>query len=489
MLKRLRRTLPLVMVAAALPLLAAGQEAAEPEAPAHPVFPTAPTVERLPNGLTVVSVPWDSPGIIAYYTLVRVGSRDEVEAGHSGFAHLFEHMMFRGTERFPQEAYEARIQGFGADNNAYTTRDFTMYTITGPSAALPQLVELEADRFQRLHYSEEQFRTETGAVQGEYAKSASNPFLQMWEGLSEMAFTRHTYGHTTLGYLRDICAMPDKFEYSQRFFERFYTPDNATIVVAGDIDHARLMELVREHYGAWEGTRDEPRILREPNPRGGQTRHIPWDGSSPPRIFLGYRIPQFESSSRRIRDRRESMRDTAALQIVHGLVFSESSPLYQRLVVDEQKAIRLYSWDGDYNRDPGLFIAGAVLKPDVPFEPIIEAIQSELTGVARGHITDERIEAVRSNLRYSLLTGIETPDQAANLVGSFVAAGGDVGALERYLAALAAVDGEDIQRVAQRYLTERRRYVVTLAPRGEDEGEAQTSDELCPSPETEGDDS
>lgn len=122
---------------------------AQPAA-ATSVLPHAPTVERLPNGLTVMSVPWDTPGIVAYYTVMRVGSRDEVEPGHSGFAHLFEHMMFRGTERFPEDVYERTIQSFGADNNAYTSNDYTCYHVTAPSSALARIVELEADRFPRL---------------------------------------------------------------------------------------------------------------------------------------------------------------------------------------------------------------------------------------------------------------------------------------------------------------------------------------------------
>src|SRR5690606_1038216 len=209
------------------PALALAQESA--------VFSSPPRVERLPNGLTVISLRTDAPGIIAYYTLVRVGSRDEVEPGHSGYAHRFEHMMFRGTERFPQARYEETIQGFGADNNAYTTQDFTLYTVTAPSTVLAQVVELEADRFQHLAYDEPAYRTETGAVRGEYDTHVSSPFLRMWETLSALAFTRHTYGHTTLGYLRDIDRMPEELAYSRAFFRRFYTPDNATIIVAGDV--------------------------------------------------------------------------------------------------------------------------------------------------------------------------------------------------------------------------------------------------------------
>ncbi|MCZ7680173.1 MAG: insulinase family protein [Sandaracinaceae bacterium] len=287
-----------LILACALPCAALAQGA-----PGEAVFGVAPRIERLPNGLTVISVPWESPGIVAYYTLVRVGSRDEVEPGHSGFAHLFEHMMFRGTERYPQDRYEQVIQSFGADNNAYTSQDYTLYTLTAPSSALERVVEIEADRFQNLSYDEAAFRTETGAVRGEYDTSASNPFLKMWEALSELSFTRHTYGHTTLGYLRDIDAMPEKLDYSRRFFRRFYTPDNSTIIAVGDVDHARLTQLVRQHYGRWRGRRDQPPIPTEPEPAQGSTRHIDWPGAASPRMFVGYRTPGFASGGRSASDR------------------------------------------------------------------------------------------------------------------------------------------------------------------------------------------
>src|SRR5688572_7955657 len=162
----------------ALAMLTSGTALAQ-----RPVFPTPPRVERLPNGLTVIMIPWQSPGIVAYYTLVRVGSRDEVEAGHTGFAHLFEHMMFRGTERFPASAYEERFQELGADHNAFTTSDFTLYTTVAPSSGLGAIIEVEADRFQHLRYEEDAFRTETGAVRGEYDTSVSDPMQRMLEEL------------------------------------------------------------------------------------------------------------------------------------------------------------------------------------------------------------------------------------------------------------------------------------------------------------------
>ncbi len=471
----------------ALALMFATVAQAQPEAgaPAHPLFPRPPESTRLPNGLTIVSVPWSTSGIVAYYTLVRVGSRDEVEPGHSGFAHLFEHMMFRGTEAMPGPAYEERIQALGADNNAYTTRDFTLYTLTAPSTSLAEIVAIEAERFQRLHYDEDVFRTETGAVQGEYAKNASHPFLPMWEAMSELAFSRHTYGHTTMGYLRDVCAMPSRFEYSQRFFRRFYTPDDTTLVVVGDVDHAELVRLAREAYGSWRGRRDQPRIPAEAEPRQGARRHLVWDAPTPPRLWIGYRAPSFDGGQARGPRRERALRTTAALEIAKALALAEPSPLYQRLVVEERKLLELSSWTNEFTRDPGLFLVTSVMTPgdDPPaYDAMVDAVQSALAEIGEGRTPAERIEAVRSNLRYGLLTEVQTPSDVADLLARFAATGGSVAALDEYLAALAAVTPEEIAEAARTYLIPARRFVVTLGERRESDGPRPEPAPLCPDP-------
>ncbi len=472
-------TLSLTALALALslaaPLAHAQQNVEAPPEPSrpppHPIWGDAPpTLTRLPNGLTVITVRRDTPGILAYYTLMRVGSRDEVEAGHSGFAHLFEHMMFRGTARYPEAAYERTMQSLGADNNAYTSSDYTCYTVTGPSTALARIVELEADRFQHLQYDEAQFRTETGAVLGEYNKNASGPDLLLEETLNELAFTRHTYGHTTMGYLRDVQAMPGYFAYSQAFFRRFYTPDDATIVVVGDVDHANVLRLVTAQYGAWAGHRDQPRIPVEPEPRAGAARELPWQGATPPRIFVGYRTPSFDggfagASRRDVAGRAAALRETAALQIVHALAFSTSSPLYQRLVVDERKLLDLSSYaGGTMSRDPGLFIIDATAADATDLAAVVTTMQTELASIAGGHTPAERIREVQSHLRYARLLGLETPDDIAEVIASTLAIGGDLARLDEYLAALAAVTPEEVAHAAGRYLVEGRRFVVTLKP-------------------------
>src|SRR4051794_25947830 len=169
MKKRLARTLPIMLAA-----LAAAPERGRA---AEKVFPFPIGQTTLENGLNVLSVPYDAPGIIAYYTVVRTGSRNEVEKGLSGFAHFFEHMMFRGTDRYPQEKYNDVLKALGANSNPFTTDDWTCYPLPAPASSLAQVVEIEADRFRNLKYDEPAFQKEARAVLGEYNKSASSPFL------------------------------------------------------------------------------------------------------------------------------------------------------------------------------------------------------------------------------------------------------------------------------------------------------------------------
>src|SRR3954462_3269307 len=174
-----------------LPLLAALIAA---PAPAK-AFPFPVELHTLDNGLKVALVPYDSPGLVAYYTLMRVGSRNEVEKGRSGYAHFFEHMMFRGTKSHPAKDYNDTVTGLGLDSNASPDNDLTLYHLYGPAKALPTIIEYEADRFMHLEYDESAFRTEAGAILGEYTKSASIPEQKLYEVMSETAFTRHPYAH------------------------------------------------------------------------------------------------------------------------------------------------------------------------------------------------------------------------------------------------------------------------------------------------------
>jgi zinc protease len=420
------------------------------------VLPQPPRVEKLDNGLTLVLVPWDSPGIVAYQTTVRVGSRDEVEEGHTGFAHLFEHMMFRGTAKYPKDVYERAIQVMGADNNAFTWFDLTNYYLLAPTSALPKLIDIEADRFQRLEYSEADYRTETGAVHGEYNKNASSPGQIMEEALLETAFRKHTYGHSTMGYLADIKKMPGYYEYSRAFLTRFYTPDNAIVTVVGDFDGDEVLRLVKAAYGGWSGTRDQPEIPIEPPQQEPRQRHVDWSSPTAPRMTLAYRIPSFSLADR----------TSVSLDVLRELLFGTSSPLYQRLAIEEKKVLAMSAPGGLWAppaRDPFLFVVDLVLQPGTRFEEIEAAVTDAVARVASGEVDAQRVADVRSHLRYAFATGLESPQDVALAFAMLLAGTGDPGAIEAYPSRLAEVTPEDVQKVAEEWLVPEHRTIVTLA--------------------------
>ncbi|MES1206961.1 MAG: insulinase family protein, partial [Pseudomonadota bacterium] len=161
-------------------------------------------------------------------------------------------------------AYNAALKQMGADSNAFTSDDLTVYHILAGKDALPKIVELESDRFQHLQYAEPDFQKEARAVLGEYNKNASNPIEKMIETLYDHAFTTHTYKHTTMGFLKDIENMPHEMAYSRQFFDRYYRPENVVILVVGDADAETVFKLVQERYGDWKPGSPHPAIPAEP---------------------------------------------------------------------------------------------------------------------------------------------------------------------------------------------------------------------------------
>ena len=247
----------------------------------------------LDNGLRVVIVPTDYPDIVTIQIPVQAGSRNEVEPGKTGFAHFFEHMMFRGTKRYPADVYTAIMKKAGADENAYTTDDYTNYHVTFTKADLEKVIELEADRFQNLSYSEEDFRTEALAVKGEYLKNFSNPISKMFERLQDLMYTKHTYKHTTMGFIEDINAMPDQIEYSHTFFDRWYRPEKTIVILVGDVDPEATFELVKKYWGGWKRGDYTADIPVEPPLDGPKYEHLQWDSPTQPWLVMAYRGPAF----------------------------------------------------------------------------------------------------------------------------------------------------------------------------------------------------
>ena len=418
---------------------------------AKPLFPWTPKTTRLKNGLTVVRLPFKSPGMVAYYSVVRVGSRNEVEPGHTGFAHFFEHVMFKGTKAWPIGTRDALLGKLGFAENAWTSDDLTVYHVTGPSSALPQLVEVEADRFQHLEYSEETFQTEARAVLGEYHKSASNPGLKLAEALRATAFKAHPYRHTTLGFYEDIQAMPTRYAYSKEFFKRWYTPDNVVLVVVGDFDDAALLALVGKHYGGWSGTTAKVEIPKEAPQTGLRTATVDWKTPTLPRHGHYWRTPAAGAA----------VKNGALQQVLGGYLAGPVSPLYKSLVL-EQQLVESLGESTSQRRDGHLFGIQATLKDEAHRPAVDSALAQAVAELVQGKVDEARVKAVKDNLFYGLLMGLETPDAVATTLALAVGTWGTPDAVERLQQAIRAVTGRDLVAFAKAHLREQNRTALVL---------------------------
>jgi zinc protease len=418
---------------------------------AGPAFPYPIRKTVLENGLAVLSVPFDSPGIIAYYTIVRTGARNEVEKGLSGFAHFFEHMMFRGTPAYSQEKYNDVLKSLGADFNAYTNVDWTCYHMTIPATALATVVEIEADRFQNLKYDEPAFQKEARAVLGEYNKSTSSPFQKLNEAMQNTAYTTHTYKHTTIGFLADIQDMPNQYAYSKVFFDRWYRPENCTIIVTGDVNHDALVGLIKKHYGAWKRGTAVVAIPVEPPQAESRSAHLAWPLPTLATLYLGYHIPAADPANP----------DTAALGALEKAVFGESSPLYTELVLKEQKVVDLRA-DAQSKRDPGLFTVSVRVRKPEDLAGVRRRISEALVQAAKTPIESSRLAAIKSHLRYAFAGSLESADDVADALGEAVAVTGSAESINALYAAYDRLIPADLQRVAARYFQPANETAITL---------------------------
>jgi zinc protease len=281
----------------------------------------------LPNGFKSVLIPMKGSGLVAYYMVVRTGSRDEYEPGKSGFAHFFEHMMFRGTEKYPAAEYNRLVSQMGAQANAFTSDDLTCYYMVIPAAELETAMDLESDRFQNLSYDETPFRTEAGAVYGEYRKNLASPSRLAYETLLNTAFDEHTYKHTTMGFEQDIKEMPTMYEHSKTFFGRYYRPENCVLLLVGDFEPAAVKPMIEKHYGGWKRGYVPPVLKPEPPQTEERRVEVRYEGRTLPMVWIAYKGDAFDPSDKMV----------VSAYLLADLAFGENSELYKKLVIREQK--------------------------------------------------------------------------------------------------------------------------------------------------------
>jgi zinc protease len=415
------------------------------------VFPYPVDVKDFPNGLKLVGVRFDSPGLAAYYSVVRVGSRHEVEKGRSGFAHFFEHMMFRGTESYPEGRYNEVLRAMGADSNAYTSSDRTVYHILASSRSLPKIVEIESDRFQNLKYSKEQFEKEAGAVLGEYNKSAVNPFTGLFEKLHETAYEVHPYKHMTIGFLEDIQAMPGMYDYSLEFFRRFYRPEYVTLLVVGDYDWEALSSLVERYYGDWERGNYVARIPQEPPQTAPREASVEWPSPTLPLLVIAFKAPAFSAESI----------DMPGLDVLSQVHFGETSPLYQNLVIEKQW-VDFVSAGATDQADPPLFTILTRVREPEKLEDVRKAILDEVDRIGRELPDEKKLEATKSHMKYAFLLRSDTADSVANTMAHYLSLTNDPTTVNEVYALYDRVTAADVRGLAQKYLRAENRTSVTL---------------------------
>ena len=452
-MKRLITSLSVLFAVAAL-ASACGQKAEVPAEPAKnaKIFDMPYLMRDLDNGLRVIVVPTDYPDIVSIQIPVQTGSRNEVEPGKSGFAHFFEHMMFRGTEAYPSDVYGDILKKAGADQNAYTTDDYTNYHITFTKDDLEKVIELEADRFQNLKYSEEQFRTEALAVKGEYLKNFSNPLQKLFERVSDLMYTQHTYKHTTMGFIEDIEVMPEQMEYAKLFFDRWYRPEKTAVILVGDVDAEKTFLLVEKYWGGWKPGEYDVEIPQEPPLAGPKYEHLVWDGPTQPWLVMSYRGPAYVPTEK----------DMPSLDLISAIYFSQSSDLYQKLVIQDQSVDQLFGYFPD-QKDPGMLFIAARLTDVEKAVDVRDAINATLVEARTKLVPERKVEETKSRLRYGFTSQLDNSSGIAEMLASVVHFSRTPETINDVYKTYDSLTASDLRDAANRYFVDSQRVTVTLA--------------------------
>jgi zinc protease len=435
----------LALLASLLPASAAAQRRPD-------VLPFRAVERTLPNGVHVVVIPTGFPDLVSVQIAIRAGSRNEVEPGKSGFAHFFEHMMFRGTKAYPPERYNAIVTRMGASQNAYTSDDLTNYHLTFAKEDLDQVLTMEADRFMNLDYSVEAFKTESRAVLGEYDKNASNPLVKLGEVARDSAFRVHTYKHTPMGFLADIEDMPNQYEYSRLFYARWYRPEHATIVVAGDVTAAEVLPLVEKRFGKWRRGTHRVEIPREPPPAGPVYAHVPWPTPTLPFVAVAFHGPAFSATAK----------DWAAADALLDLHFGPTSELYRRLVVEEQIVDAIFTDNGP-NVDPGLHAVVARLKRPEDAVRVRDALLRELARARSAPPDAKDLADQVSHRRNAFVRRLDSSETIAGAVARYSVYERSYQTLNRLFRTAAALTPADVHAAAKTWITDSRLLVATLS--------------------------
>ncbi len=410
----------------------------------------ATQVATLDNGLTVLLLEDHTTPVASFQMWVRAGSRDE--SRYTGIAHLFEHMMFKGSDNIGPEEHAHRIEARGGRLNAYTSRDVTVYFEDVTAESLPLVIDLEAERVAHLDISEETLASEREVVLEERRmRTEDRPEGRAWEAILSLAFQAHPYRWPVIGWRSDVENV--RVQDCRAFFDAYYAPNNLVIVVAGDFDAASTLERIRRRFGGLEPAPEIPRNPTvEPEQRGERRTEVHFELRSP--IFLAaWHAPP------------TGHKDAEALDVLSQILSGgRSSRLYRKLVYEEQQA--LYASGGYWElRDAGLFNAMAAVRPDATIERVEALFEGEIARVREAPVSEAELDKAKRRLEVSLVNELGTAHALASRIGQDFVFHGRIRPLDERLEKIRKVTIADVQRVAKTYLQPEQRSVVhVVAP-------------------------
>ncbi len=413
----------------------------------------------LPNGLRVVLAPDASAPVAAVVVLYDVGARNEPE-GRTGFAHLFEHMMFQGSECVPKGEFFARVEEAGGVLNGGTSSDMTVYYESVPGHQVELALWLEADRMRALHVNQENLDNQRDVVKEEKRLRYDNqPYNWALMGLLyEQAFDNFANGHSVIGSMEDLDAA--SLEYVQWFWRTYYAPNNAILAVAGDIDTAQCRRWIETYFGGIAAQPLPPSPdFREP---GRSTpRHVDYLDplASEPAVAMAWQAPP------------RTHADMPALSMGYTLLAEgEASRLYQRLVKQDRSCSTVFSWL-DARRGPGLTVIAGVYKQDFSDEQIEAAVLDEIRQLAQRGPDEAEMERVRNMMLYMRLRhgsvgmgDLQTPLGRAIELADNLLTYGDPAYTNVEIARIQAVTAADVQQAIQRWMSPDQRTVIRIEP-------------------------
>ena len=409
---------------------------------------------QLDNGLTVIVHPDRTLPLVAVNLLYEVGARDE-EPNRTGFAHLFEHLMFMGTKRAPTKAFDAWMEEAGGSNNAWTSSDFTNYYEVGPPGLLPLFLWLEADRLEVLgrELGREQLDLQREVVLNEMRQRVENvPYGKVDVVLPGLLYPKgHPYHHPVIGSAEDLRAadVPDV----RSFFERHYLPANAVLVIAGDVDVDKAKELAERYFGFLPKAEKPERVANvDPPQLDGIVRRTIEDRVELPKIVMAWHSPPH-------------LKPGDAELDLFGAILStgKASRLYQALVYEKPIAqtVEAYQWSRGLS---SVFVVEVLVRPGVSLDEAERAIDAVLVDALSKAPSAEDVERARNHYELAFLEGLQSVQKRAQLLALYQALTGDPGYLEKDLARYRQATPEGILEWAKKVVDPNRRVILRVVP-------------------------